>query len=148
MRLDTPQMKPGAQRIDGFLGQRHRFPPRPAHNRQGARDVQHAHPLCILDVDKQVAWKQGKIEGYPRAVAPFAFRAVKWQILFDLSLRQMLRYTLFMPRDCVDGTPFRFENRIRRKLRQKAIFRSKSPLPNTAHGRIILVLVELSQSSS
>jgi hypothetical protein len=97
-------------------------------------------------VNKQVARKKGQIQRHPRTVAPFALRTVERQIMLDLSLSQMLGHALFVTGCGVDGKPFWLEYLIWRKLRQKAIFRSKSPLSNAAHSRIILVLVLLSLS--
>jgi hypothetical protein len=60
--------------------------------------------------------------------------------MLDLPLRQMLGHALFVTGCGVDRKPFWFEYRILRKLRQKAIIRSKSPLPNAAHSLIVLSL--------
>jgi hypothetical protein len=57
-------------------------------------------------MDKDVARKQRKVEGDARSVAPLAVGAIEGEIVLNLSLAEMLGYTLFMARGRVDRKPF------------------------------------------
>jgi hypothetical protein len=76
-----------------------------AYDCQYSRHLKDAHALGTLDADKDIARKQGKIQGDPRPVTPFALRLVKGQIVLDLPHAEMLIYALFMACRRVDRKP-------------------------------------------